>query len=65
MGTLVKIDMFHRRGVVQDVRNGLRHLLKKRLYCIELLPGFSQLGGGDQVHGIGNLPGILDAFHTA
>ena len=48
--------------VIQDIGNGVLNLLEVRLYAIELLAGLAHLGGGDQIHGIGDLQGLIHAL---
>lgn len=35
------------------------------LGALQIAAGVLDLGGGDQIHGIGDLPGILNAFDPA
>ena len=49
-------------GVVENVGDGGLDLLKVGLHIGELLPGLLKIGGGDEIHGVGDLQGLLHAF---
>ena len=74
-GPGVEVDMLHALGAVQNVRDRPGDLLEVRLHVVELTASLAQFGGGDQVHSVGDLQGLLHtvdvgadflyAFHVA
>ena len=61
----IEVKMLYIRHMAQDTAYQILKAIEVRLCFLQKFLAFLKLGGGNQVHGIGNLPGILDAFHTA
>ena len=61
----IEVKMLYIRHMAQDTAYQILKAIEVRLCFLQKFLALLKLGGGNQVHGIGNLPGILDAFHTA
>ena len=61
----IEVKMLYIRHMTQDTAYQILKGIEVRLCFLQQFLTLLKLGGGNQVHGIGNLPGILDAFHTA
>ncbi|MPM78283.1 hypothetical protein SDC9_125294 [bioreactor metagenome] len=56
--------VLYRFGMVQDVSDGILHLIEIRRGIRQSGFGFLQLGGSHQVHSVGDLHGLLDGCHS-
>ena len=61
----IEVKMLYIRHMTQDTAYQILKAIEVRFCFLQQFLALLKLGGGNQVHGIGNLPGILDAFHTA
>ena len=52
--SLIKVDVLHLIRTVQNICDRLPDTLVKGLHMGQLLAGLSQLGGGDEIHRIGD-----------
>ena len=59
----VQIPALHMAGGAEDPLDLRLQRLKIRAGLIPFLLGLAQLGRRDQVHGVSDLPGLLDAVH--
>ena len=58
----IKILMLDFRRMVKDIGDGVDDLVKIGLRVGSLLAGLAQIGGGDQIHGVGDLQGFPNAL---
>ena len=62
VGALVEEIVSQLRRVVENVGNGFEYFCKVGDGIVQPPLGFAQIGRGDQIHGVGDLQGLLHAF---
>ena len=67
LGLVVALDVavLQLGGVAENIQDGFGQPVKIGLHFLQLLAGLFHLGGGDQIHGVGDFQRLLDAPHPA